>query len=128
MVGSVGKDKEFGITSNWILISPLPLTNYIANSLRKSAEALLKINVRDLFKGLGVCELGTQLGNNPEVFQKDRKVNSHYREKRLLENDQSCTGSPGHGPGWSLVTLDGREDGRQCWRCSDALDVRWGYM
>lgn len=52
-------------------------------------------NGRDLFKGLGVCSLGTQLGKNPK---RKRKVQS-YGRKCVLENYQSCLLSPRIGFG-----------------------------
>lgn len=40
---------------------------------KKSLEALLEINNRDLFEGLGVCRWDTQLGKTPDVFKRRKK-------------------------------------------------------
>lgn len=43
------------------------------NEFKKSLEALLPINDRDIFKGLGICKLGTQIDKKADVFQKRQK-------------------------------------------------------
>lgn len=54
-----------------------PLTKSLLNKRKRSLEDLLEMNHRDLFKGLGVCTLGTQLSKNPEVFSK-KKEKVHF--------------------------------------------------
>ena len=49
----------------WLLFTVLKFSNKLKNNL----ETLLEINDRDLFQGLGICNLETQLGKNTEVFQ-----------------------------------------------------------
>lgn len=41
---------------------------------KKSPETLLEISDGDLFKDLRFCKLETQLGKNPEVFQREKKL------------------------------------------------------
>lgn len=81
----------------------------LSDELKKNLEALQEINDRDLFKGLGVCELGIQAKT-----QKCSKKNNSYNKQCILENDQSCVLSPSIGPGQLSV------------RCQAGMvDARW---
>lgn len=55
---------------------------------------MLKISDRDLFTGLGVCKLESQLGIKPAMFQKKKKKLKAVVAK-ILENYWSCNLSPG---------------------------------
>ena len=56
----------------------------LSNELTKSLEALLEISDRDLRKLLGVCKLGPQLGQNPEVPKKKGKLKDRIVHSTLL--------------------------------------------
>ena len=69
----------------WILfVYPL------SNILKKSQEALLKRNDKDLFKGLRVCKPEILLRQYPECSKGERKVQEFYRKKYVLEKNQFC--------------------------------------
>lgn len=42
----------------------------MSNELKKSPEALLEVNGKELFKGLRVCKLGTWPGKKQDVILK----------------------------------------------------------
>lgn len=73
--------------------SLIPLINFVCQMNSKNLEALIEINDRDLFKGLGICKLGTQ-GETQQCSKEERKVRSSYSKKYIFENDQFCILSP----------------------------------
>lgn len=57
----------------------------MSNKLRKSLEALIEINDRELFKSFRVCKLETRLCKNQEVFQRRKKVKSSTAKNTFLK-------------------------------------------
>lgn len=51
---------------------------------KNSPETLLEISDRDLFKDLRFCKLETQLGKNPEVFQREKKLKVRTAKSTFL--------------------------------------------
>lgn len=63
--------------SLWFLI------NFVCRTNSKSLKLLIEINDSDLFKGLGICKLGTQ-GETKKCSEEERKVKSFYSKKYIL--------------------------------------------
>ena len=88
-------------TIHWIRYSAA--IKIMSNKLKKRLGVCYKWSDRDLFKGLRVCRLETQLGKSPGVFKEERKVKSSYNKKHALEAAQSYISHCDLGPGQSPV-------------------------